>query len=725
MATLLFTALGTVLAGPVGGVLGALAGQQVDSALFGGGSVSGPRLKDLAVTTSSYGTAMPRQFGAMRVGGTIIWATDLVEHGQTSGGKGQPSVTTYSYTSSFAVALSSRPVQSVGRIWADGDLLRGADGALKVGGTLRLHNGYGDQSVDPLIASAAGAQNCPAFRGLAYAVFEDLQLADFGNRIPTLTFEVFGDDGALSLATLFDGVVEDVALSVPLDGILGYACEGSLADTLSQFQPVMPMSCDAGGEALTITADRQSTTPIALPEPALTSASGEFGAQSGYQYKRDPAPDNPPRVLRYYDPALDYQPGMQRAIGQALPGQPKTIEVPATIAASDAAQLIQQSARDADWRRETLAWRCAELDPAVAPGVLVTPFGQPGLWRVTAWEWRDTGIQLDLERVAPTASTGAPADPGRANLANDDPVTPTSLVAYELPWDGQGSSDAIIVQAATSSSSAGWPGAALYGDFDTGTLTWLAASGRQRSTTGTALGALAPASPLLIDRQSTVTVQLTGSDLALTGASLDQLAAGANRALLGGEIIQFAHATAQGKGVWRLSTLLRGRGGTESAIATHGAGEAFVLLDAMPVQLDGAKLQGASGIAALGLADPAQVEAPILCRGYSRRPWSPVHSKATYTPDGALTLSWTRRARGGWAWSDGVDTPLQEQSETYLVSLGGWDNPIRQWQTASPTLVIAAEEVAALAAAYPGTAFAVRQQGTYALSESLTLTMLG
>jgi hypothetical protein len=458
MATLLFTALGTALGGPIGGVLGALAGQQVDKALLGGGSVSGPRLKDLAVTTSSYGSAIPRQFGTMRVGGTIIWATDLAEHGQTSGGKGQPSVTTYSYSSSFAVAISSRPVLRIGRIWADGDLLRGADGALKVGGTLRLHDGHGDQAVDPLIAAAEGSAHCPAFRGLAYAVFEDLQLADFGNRIPALTFEVIGEETPLSLAALMEGVVEDVTLSVPLDGIVGYACEGSLADTLSQFQPVMPMSCDAGGDGLTITADRQSATPIALAEPALTSASGEFGARTGFQYKRDPAPENPPRVLRYYDPALDYQPGMQRSIGQALPGQPRTLEVPATMEAADAARLIQQAARDADWRRETLVWRCAELDPTVAPGMLVTPFGQPGVWRVTGWEWRDTGIQLDLERVAPSASSGAPVDPGRANLATDIAITPTSLVAYELPWDGQGSSDAVIVQAAASSSGAGWPG---------------------------------------------------------------------------------------------------------------------------------------------------------------------------------------------------------------------------------------------------------------------------
>jgi hypothetical protein len=90
------------------------------------------------------------------------------------------------------------------------------------------------------------------------------------------------------------------------------------------------------------------------------------------------------------------------------------------------------------------------------------------------------------------------------------------------------------------------------------------------------------------------------------------------------------------------------------------------------------------GIAALGLADPVQVEVPILCRGYSRRPWSPVHPKAVIADDGSLTLSWTRRARGGWNWSDGVDMPLQEQTETYLVALGGQDDPLLQWQTSTP-----------------------------------------
>ena len=722
MATLLFTAIGTALGGPIGGVLGALAGSQVDSAIFGGGSATGPRLKDLSVTTSSYGSAVARQFGTMRVAGTIIWATDLVEHNQSSGGgKGQASVTTYSYTSSFAVAISSRPVLSVGRIWADGNLLRGADGDMKVGGTLRFYTGAGDQMPDPLIASAEGSASCPAFRGMAYAVFEDLQLADYGNRIPSLTFEVVADEGDLSLALLMDGVVDNVSADVVLDGIGGFSCEGALSDTLSQFQPIMPMSCDAGGGTLTIASNQASVSPVALAEPSVTSTTGDFGQQSGYQRKRDPVPDNPPRALRYYDPALDYQPGTQRSWGQTLAGQPKTIEVPATMSAQSAARYIQQSARDANWGRESLKWRSAELDPAVAPGALVCPHGLPGLWRVTDWEWSDKGIQLGLERVAPVASTNGHADSGRGNTAVDQPVSSTSLLAYEVPWDGQGNGDTAIVQAAASSSSAGWTGAALYADDGSGNLTWLAASGRKRSVTGVTTDVLPAASSLLIDRQSRVTVRLTGSDLALASASVEQLAMGANRALLGGEIIQFATAQSLGSGVWQISGLMRGRGGTERAIPAHRVGEPFVLLDNNPVTLDASLLHGATMIAAIGLADASPVEAPILCRGYSQRPWSPVYPVVTLQVDGGLSLTWTRRARGGWSWVDGIDMPLQEQSELYLVALGGWSSPIMQWQASQPMLTLDAATMASIRSAHAGATIEVRQQGTYALSEPLLL----
>ena len=125
MATLAFSAIGAAMGGPVGGAIGALLGQQIDRSALAGSRREGPRLDELRVSTSSYGRAIPRNCGRLRAAGTIIWATDLVESSETSGG-----VTTYHYSVSFAVALSSRPLAGLGRIWADGNLLRGEDGAL-------------------------------------------------------------------------------------------------------------------------------------------------------------------------------------------------------------------------------------------------------------------------------------------------------------------------------------------------------------------------------------------------------------------------------------------------------------------------------------------------------------------------------------------------------------------------------------------------------------------
>src|SRR5690606_9590575 len=164
---------------------------------------------------------------------------------ETSGG-----VTTYHYSVSFAVALSSRPLAGLGCIWADGNLLRGEDGALKAGGTMRFYSGYGDQAVDPLIASAEGAA-CPAFRRTAYVVFEDLQLGMFGNRIPALSFELIGDAGEIGLGDLLGPDGAPLGSNIAMPGLTGFANEGGpLAGTLATIGSLYPLACAAGDEVL-------------------------------------------------------------------------------------------------------------------------------------------------------------------------------------------------------------------------------------------------------------------------------------------------------------------------------------------------------------------------------------------------------------------------------------------------------------------------------------------
>jgi GTA TIM-barrel-like domain/Putative phage tail protein len=206
-------------AGAIAGrIAGALVGNIIDQKLFGPGdqNVVGPRLADLEVMASTEGAPIPRVYGRVRLSGQVIWATQLEEvvssSTTSSGGKGHlvsgPSTTTttYSYFGNFAVGLCEGVIGRVGRIWADGKLL---DLSRK---TIRVYRGTEDQPPDELIVAKEGSGNTPAYRGLAYVVFERLPLADFGNRIPQLSFEITRPIGALEqmvrAVTLIPGTTE-------------------------------------------------------------------------------------------------------------------------------------------------------------------------------------------------------------------------------------------------------------------------------------------------------------------------------------------------------------------------------------------------------------------------------------------------------------------------------------------------------------------------------------
>lgn len=727
MATLILSTVGTALGGPVGGAIGSLIGQQIDLALFAPKVRQGPRLKELAVQTSSYGTPIPRHYGSMRVAGSVIWATDLKERKEKSGGgKGKPKVVSYSYSSSFAVALASLPIRGVGRIWADGNLLRGAAEDLKVGGTFRLHPGHGDQDRDALIAASETSGRCPAFRGTAYAVFEDLELAEFGNRIPSLTFEVFADDGAVKLTSVVADAVPELVVAEADDVVLGYSIEsGSAATLVEALGEVAPLACVSRGATLSLESAAPGSGPSASLPEALASRD-DSGARAGLAHQRERRPVRHDAALRYYDIDRDYQPGVQRARGQSHVGQPSTLDFPAALDAGGARAYADRTALEAARPRETASYRVGQADARTAPGRQVVVPGLAGRWLVESWEFDANGIELGLRRLPGAARTAiGPADSGRANLPRDLSAQPTELAAFELPWDGTGASNTVLLFAAASGAP-GWSGAALFAVRSDDALVSLGATGRDRATLGTLTTSLGPAAPAVVDLLNSPEIELVASDLVLSSVSVARLAAGANRALIGEELIQFARAESLGASRWRLSGLLRGRAGTEQAISAHATGERFVLLDDTPVALDPVVVGDSAHtrIAASGLADPAPVIAPIALSGASLRPLSPVHGALERLADGSLNLHWMRRARGAWLWLDAVDAPLVEQRESYLVTLGPASAPVAQWIVSQPQLSIDAAAAAALRTQAPGALFAVTQRGDFAVSAALALGAL-
>jgi len=195
MAQMVLTAVGTAIGGPVGGKIGSLIGGYVDKkvkAALTPAHAVGRRLAGLQLNTSTEGAPIPLAFGRARIGGQIIWAARFKESridqsgggGKSTGGGGSSAPTyRYAYSLSFAVGLCEGPIDGIGRIWADGKVL---DLSQR---TVRTYLGGAGQTPDPLIAAIEG--DAPAYRDLAYLVFEDLDLTPFGDRPPAINVEVF------------------------------------------------------------------------------------------------------------------------------------------------------------------------------------------------------------------------------------------------------------------------------------------------------------------------------------------------------------------------------------------------------------------------------------------------------------------------------------------------------------------------------------------------------
>jgi hypothetical protein len=244
--------IGTIVGGIVGAVVGyfvpgvgAWNGAQLGMMVGGaagtaldppkGPNNTGPRLGDLTVQTSTYGATIPRVYGTIALFGNVFWLENNklkeVATTESAGGKGMPGMgggetTTYSYFATFALGLcdcsSGNPIIGVRRIWIGPKLFydAGSDdwGTLvasnQKASTFKLYLGTEDQEPNARMQATLGVNNVPGFRGLAYIVFYDLPLADYGNTLVAaqIKVEVVGS-GSLGY------ILDDVSLTDITGGI--------------------------------------------------------------------------------------------------------------------------------------------------------------------------------------------------------------------------------------------------------------------------------------------------------------------------------------------------------------------------------------------------------------------------------------------------------------------------------------------------------------------------
>jgi hypothetical protein len=316
---------------------------------------------------------------------------------------------------------------------------------------------------------------------------------------------------------------------------------------------------------------------------------------------------------------------------------------------------------------------------AVPPGARVRIAGTPGLWRVDSWKFEAMTVTLDCVAIAPeTAAIGASS--GRVLAAADTRVGQTMVHAFELPPINDPASSIPRLAIAAAGTMEGWRRAALLLSTDNGAAWQVIGGTRGVAVLGTVVNPPGPAPAAIEDRRNVVEVELAHDAMQLDGAEAAALDGGANLAMLGDELIQFAHAQSLGGRRWRLSGLWRGRRGTERAIGSQANGDRFVLLDADAltlVDLPTSSLGGSARVLAEGTGDSGGAAAEAAINGISLLPLAPAHLAAQPLAGGDVQLRWVRRSRSDWAWRDGTDVAPEPGGERYRLSVipetgSGW-----------------------------------------------------
>lgn len=191
---------GIAALGLSGSAIGWTVGTLLGNALFTKGTnTQGPRIGDLKVQASTYGTFIPVVYGTHRLSGNIIFCQGLDEHTHTQkqGKGGGATSTTYSYTTDVAILLCRGEMTGIRKIWNNGKLIYDAsiDGSIGsiITSALNASNfvfypGSQTQLPDPTMEARMGVGNVPAYLGCCYVMFTGLDCPN--GQIPQLSFEV-------------------------------------------------------------------------------------------------------------------------------------------------------------------------------------------------------------------------------------------------------------------------------------------------------------------------------------------------------------------------------------------------------------------------------------------------------------------------------------------------------------------------------------------------------
>ncbi|GAA6179026.1 glycoside hydrolase TIM-barrel-like domain-containing protein [Shimia sp. NS0008-38b] len=186
----------------------------------------------------------------------------------------------------------------------------------------------------------------------------------------------------------------------------------------------------------------------------------------------------------------------------------------------------------------------------------------------------------------------------------------------------------------------------------------------------------------------------------LQSVSRTEMLNGKNLAFIGNgqsgawEAFQFQNAELVSQDQYLLSSRLRGQLGTDPAMQyVWPEGSWIVLMSlgvkqlSVPRRARGFARHYRIGPAGRSVSDPSYTEYTEAFSGVGLRPYAPVHLRLASLPNGDMRFSWIRQTRiDGDSW-EGIDVPLGEESEAYLVRVINDGSVLREVQTTAPEWV--------------------------------------
>jgi hypothetical protein len=706
----------------------------------------GPRLDNKAAAGGDYGIPMARAYGsAVRVTGAFIAQANIREtthkvedHSEIAGAIGgaatgfmiggpvgaviggvagallgfaAPDQKYYTYSDTFALFLLDRtnadPITGVLKMWAngklifnssvtsvvsesldgDGKLIRRKYGKNKYFKSLTIYGGHTDQTLDPILASKVAETGAYPFSALA--VFEDLQLAPFGNSVPpieglvsVIPGETMADAAeAIALAAGIDPLRDLSTTALIGDALQGYliAGESSCWDALKPLLPVFGVDAAEVSGQIRFYRRSQSMRATIPPEEMGAHYYGDTPPPK-YLFARNSDLDLPRETsLTFIDPTRDYQTNTmtsRRTEGNAASNV--TVSIPVVMSASEGASVAALMHWDAWLGRTGVSFTLTDAWNGLAVGVAyaLTIADEIVPYRIKRRVRGVNGI-IEVEAVSDETVTYTAAEEGTSGTIPEEEDTEfpdTRLILMDMPIleDAHDDYGHYVVMGA---SAGGWTRGRV--DVSTDGVNFVSIIDQPfDAIMGDVTGTLAEGTTTglddTLDTTTVLTVVLLNELMELESVTDDQLDLFANFAYVGkdglGEYLQFKTATHISGSTWELTDLRRGRKGTDHAIGTHTSGEEFALLGGAGVfrivYSDTSVWGDTQTFRGVTLhQDEADADTQTFDNtGEGKRPYSPVNVEGTWDGSNNLDITWDSRSRlnvGGLGIDDNAEWDIE------------------------------------------------------------------